>query len=143
MIGTKKPIPQPVEEQKTLLAHYKNDAPAFSFDYPEWPAYKIKIGENYLQYSVESELDGPTGMYIQWDKMFIKTTADYWDKQKTNKNGVRYNLSETEKFLDFRLEKQGGVIISFNVSLPGGYLRKKEVIDILIESFKEEIKREL
>ncbi len=55
-----------------------------------------------------------------------------------NKNNVRYILDPEEKFLDFQLAHQGGTIISFDVSLPGSYLRKKEIINTLIDSFKEE-----
>jgi len=99
------------------------------------------IDENYIEYSITSKDEGPTSARIQWDTIFIKTTADYWDKQKINKNNMKYVLDSEEKFLDFRLEKQGGVIIRFNVALPGGYLRKREIIDILIESFKEEINK--
>lgn len=125
------------EISNTTVLHYKNSNPNFSFDYPNLEGYKITAGPNYINYDTPpSEQEGPLGAYIQWGQVYIKVSADYWDTQKVNAKGVRYNLSEDEDVLDFRLLNQGSVI-RFDVRLPGGYLRKKQIIDTIIDSFEE------
>lgn len=123
--------------QKESVFNYKNQESNFSFDYPDLGSlYKISLNKNSIMYSMNSRLEGNTGFSIVWEEVYAKKTEDYWSKQKVNKNNVRYVLDSEEKFLDFNLDSQNGRELRFNVSLPGGYLRKKKVIDTLINSFK-------
>ncbi len=125
--------------QKKDTFNYKNQEPDFSFDYPDLGSlYKIIVNKNSIIYSVDAKpFEGPTGFSIVWEEIYAKKTEDYWDKQKVNKNNVKYVLDPDEKFLDFRLENQGGKEIRFDITLPGSYLRKKEIIQCLIDSFRE------
>ena len=123
---------------QTSTSHYKNTNPSFTFDYLNFEGYKITTGSDYVKYDVfpPSKLLGEVGASISWSQIHMKVTADYWDKKKVNKNGIQYDLSEDKNILDFRLKNQG-MVIRFNVRLPGSYLRKKEIINTIIDSFRE------
>jgi hypothetical protein len=134
---TKKQSSNEIANMQTSTNQYKNITPSFVFDYPNLEGYKITTGSNFINYEIPpSELEGRTGAHVDWIQTYIKVTADYWDKQKVNKRGIQYSLSEDENVLDFRLKNQGSVI-RFNVGLPGSYLRKKQIIDTITDSFEE------
>lgn len=120
---------------KWKRSHFVSSDGAFSFDYPDRLGHKT-IGSNYIKHEVNSDLIGPTGTYISWQEISIEADNDYWGKQKVNKNGISYNFSEDQKFLTFRLKEHKNAI-RFDVTLPGGSMRKNEIINTIINSFEE------
>ncbi|MEN9649792.1 MAG: hypothetical protein RL094_759 [Candidatus Parcubacteria bacterium] len=133
-------FPAFIQRENPSFFQYKNVKPSFSFNYPSLGKRKeIRVSSSSISYrEPRSYFDGPLSAYVDWKEISIKVPADYWEKQKSNTNGIRYYLSEDEDTLTFRLPKQG-TSIEFNVSLPGSYLRKQEITTSIIDSFKEEV----
>lgn len=134
---SKNSIPPLEDIYGTRTLNYKSIQPSFIFNYPNLKGYEITAGSNYIKYDIEpSEYAGTTSAYIGWKNIVIKEVETYWDKEKVNKKGVKYKLSEDESTLTFKLSNQG-VYLIFDVELPGGYSRKKEITDTIIDSFEE------
>lgn len=74
------------------LGHFTSADQQFSFDYPLFDHWTVKVTDNAITYAPTSNADFTTN----WDptitlrKKMMKVTADFWDKKVKNPNGVPY-----------------------------------------------------